>query len=87
MTCVTRHASAENESVEMHCALVLGAGCIMPSVERRMSQNVPFFDRTLGGGGVVFSNSLSEDFTKCLDTYCNTNLYVSTTVFITQGNM
>ena len=30
---------------------------------------------------------LSEDITKCLDTYCNTNLYVSTTVFITQGNM
>ena len=31
--------------------------------------------------------SLNEDITKCLDTYCNTNLYVSTTVFITQGNM
>ena len=29
---------------------------------------------------------LNEDITKCLDTYCNTNLYVSTTVFITQGN-
>jgi len=24
--------------------------------------------------------------TNCLDTYCNTNLQVSTTVFITQGN-
>ena len=31
--------------------------------------------------------SVNEDITKCLDTYCNTNLYVSTTVFITQGNM
>jgi len=30
---------------------------------------------------------LNEDITKCLDTYCNTSLYVSTTVFITQGNM
>ena len=30
---------------------------------------------------------LNEDITKCLNTYCNTNLYVSTTVFITQGNM
>jgi len=29
---------------------------------------------------------LNEDITKCLDTYCNTNLNVSTTAFITQGN-
>ena len=29
---------------------------------------------------------LNENITKCLDTYCNTNLYVSTTIFITQGN-
>jgi len=29
---------------------------------------------------------LNEDITKCLDAYCNTNLYVSTAVFITQGN-
>ena len=29
---------------------------------------------------------LNEDIMKCLDTYCNTNLYVSTTVFITLGN-
>ena len=26
---------------------------------------------------------LNEDIKKCLDTYCNTNLYISTTVFIT----
>ena len=31
--------------------------------------------------------NLNEDIMKCLNTYCNTNLYVSTTVFITQGNM
>ena len=31
--------------------------------------------------------NLNEDITKCLETYCNTNLYVSATVFITQGNM
>jgi len=31
--------------------------------------------------------SLNEDIMKCLDAYCNTNLYVSTTFFITQGNM
>jgi len=36
---------------------------------------------------VVCSFFLNEDITKCLDTYCNTNLYVSTTVYITQGNM
>jgi len=30
---------------------------------------------------------LNEDITKCLDTYCNTNLYVSTTVFIKLDNM
>ena len=35
----------------------------------------------------VYSCIFNEDITKCLDTYCNTNLYVSTTVFITQGNM
>jgi len=29
---------------------------------------------------------LNEDIMKCLDTYCS-NLYVSTTVFITQGNV
>ena len=34
-----------------------------------------------------FTPSLNEDITKFLDTYCNINLYVSTTVFITQGNM
>jgi len=32
-------------------------------------------------------NTLNEDITKCLDAYCNTNLYVRTTVFITQGTM
>ena len=35
----------------------------------------------------LFVGFLNEDITKCLDTYCNTNLYVSTAVFITQGNM
>jgi len=30
---------------------------------------------------------LNEDIMKCLDTYCNTHLYVSTNVFITQGKM
>ena len=34
----------------------------------------------------VLDVNLNEDITKCLDTYCNSNLYVSTTVFITQGN-
>jgi len=34
-----------------------------------------------------YAANLNEDIKKCLDTYCNTNLYVSTTVFITQGNM
>ena len=29
---------------------------------------------------------LNEDITKCLDTYCNNNLYVSTTVFIIHTN-
>ena len=33
------------------------------------------------------STILNEDITKCLNTYCNTNLYVSTTVFITVGYM
>ena len=36
---------------------------------------------------IVSKRYLNEDITKCLDTYCNTNLYLSTTVFITQGNM
>jgi len=36
---------------------------------------------------LINAENLNEDITKCLDTYCNTNLYVSTTVFITQGNM
>jgi len=31
--------------------------------------------------------NLNEDITKCLNAYCNTKQYVSTTVFITQGNM
>ena len=29
----------------------------------------------------------NEVITKCLDMYCNTNLYISKTVFITQGSM
>jgi len=33
------------------------------------------------------STILNEDITKCLNTYCNTNLYVSTTVLITVGYM
>ena len=32
-------------------------------------------------------NQTTEFLTKCFSTYCNTNLYVSATVFITQGNM
>jgi len=35
----------------------------------------------------VSERHLNEDITKCLDTHCNTNLYVSTTVLITQGNV
>ena len=42
VTCVTWQALADNKSVEMHCAIILGAGCIIPSMKR--CTYVPEFD-------------------------------------------
>ena len=45
------------------------------------------FVKYLHNDGQREGSFLNEDITKCLDTCRNTNLYASTTVFITQGNM
>jgi len=62
--------------------------CNMPAVLRNTSKSWDRQDLStalhLWLGCIL---SLNEDITKCLDTYCNTNLYVSTTVFVTQDNM
>jgi len=44
---------------------------IIRPITNELERNIKFFN---------------EDITTCLDTYSNTNLYVSATVFITQGN-
>jgi len=61
--------------------------CLTSRLSRSISLPAPIAAGLLHRQKLFFCANLNEVITKCLDTYCNIKkMYVSTTVFITQGN-